>query len=113
VTEVTATILHAYQPLHRPDGSRWIRAGAHVVSDAAGGDLGHSRLRSALAKAAHRQLKQGETAMSSQATSANREARSRVRKVIQVVDRIGLWLIYVFVIAVLPLAAVGHLTRTV
>jgi hypothetical protein len=48
--------------------------------------------------------------MSSQ---ADFEARSRVRKVLKVVDRIGLGLIYAFVIAVLPFTAVGYLSRTV
>ena len=51
--------------------------------------------------------------MSSQTTSAKGGRRARMRKVMLVVDRVGLGLIYALAIAVLPLTAVGFLTRTV
>ncbi len=51
--------------------------------------------------------------MSYQANSADRAPRSRMRKVMAVVDRVGLGLMYALVIAVLPVTAVGFLTRTV
>lgn len=51
--------------------------------------------------------------MSLQATTAPRGGRIQMRKVMSVVDRVGLGLMYALVIAVLPLAAVGFLARIV
>jgi HD-like signal output (HDOD) protein len=51
--------------------------------------------------------------MSSQATSADRGRRARITKIMSVVDRVGLGLMYALVVAVLPLTAVGFLNRTV
>jgi hypothetical protein len=50
--------------------------------------------------------------MSYQATFVAR-GRPALRKVMSVVDRVGLGLIYALVITVLPLSAVSVLTRTV
>ena len=49
--------------------------------------------------------------MSSHTTSAN--GRARMSRIMWVVDRVGLGLMYSLVIAVLPVAAVGLFTRTV
>ena len=51
--------------------------------------------------------------MSLQTTSAERGRRARMSKVMSVVDRVGLGLFYALAIAVLPVTAVGFLTRTV
>ena len=51
--------------------------------------------------------------MSSQATSADRGRRVRMRKMMSVVDRVSLGLMYALVVCVLPATAVGFLSRTV
>jgi hypothetical protein len=61
----------------------------------------------------HRQLEPGEMVMSFQATSIDRGWRERMRKVMSMVDRVALGLMYSLVIAMLPLTAVSVLTRTV
>ena len=51
--------------------------------------------------------------MSSQATPATCGRRERMRKVMSVVDRTGLGLMYALIIIMLPVTAVGFLNRTV
>ena len=51
--------------------------------------------------------------MSDQVTSANCGRRTRLRKVMSAVDRASLGLMYALFVAMLPIAAVGFLTRTV
>ena len=46
-------------------------------------------------------------------TSGQQVWRSRVRKLATAIDRVGLCLIYAFVMAVLPMTAAGLITRTV
>ena len=49
--------------------------------------------------------------MSSQATAADR--RDRVKKIMSIVDKAALGLVFTFAVAVLPFTAVGFLARTV
>lgn len=51
--------------------------------------------------------------MSSQTTSAEGGRHARKRTIMSVVDRVALGLMYALVIAVLPVTAVGFITRTV
>jgi hypothetical protein len=51
--------------------------------------------------------------MSSISTSEDRARREWVRKTMAVVDRVGLGLMYAFVIAVLPFTAAGFLGHVV
>ena len=50
--------------------------------------------------------------MSFPTTFVDREWPARLRKVMSAVDRVGLGLMYVLIIAMLPISAVSVLTRT-